>query len=215
METTRPAAESEESRASPWMLVIFGGLVVFGIAVGLVSALTPHFHASVYSDPQPVADFTLKRADGGTFNLSETSGKVAVIYFGYTSCPDVCPTTLGDLRRTLEALGDQADQVQVVFITIDPATDTPERLADYLSYFHPSFIGLYGTPDELQSVMDQFGVTALGPGESDTAPSAGLTHTTSVFVIDRAGRLRLRMHYGAAVKDMVQDLRYLIREKGP
>jgi protein SCO1/2 len=214
METTHPAAESEEGRASPWMIIIFGILIAISIAAVLFSALTPHFHASVYSDPQPVADFTLKRADGGTFSLSETRGKVAVIYFGYTSCPDVCPTTLGDLRRTLEALGDQADQVQIIFITIDPATDTSERIADYLSYFHPSFVGLYGTPDELQTVMDRFGVAALGPGDGDTAPSAGLTHTTSVFVIDRAGRLRLRAHYGAAVKDIVQDLRYLIREKG-
>ncbi len=208
---------TEEPRLTRRTLLIGGGLLALGVIIALgiplvLLAITPHFEGSAYDDPPIVEDFSLSRADGGTFRLSDYRGRVVALYFGYTSCPDVCPTTLYDLRRTLEALGPDAGEVTVAFVTVDPATDTPERMTDYLSYFHPAFIGLLGTPAELQAVYDRFGVQVLQPEE--TAGGYGLAHTTSVFVLDRAGRLRLRLHYGASPESMARDLRILIKERG-
>jgi protein SCO1/2 len=207
----------EEPQFNRRTLFVGGGLVIFAAVAFVLTPLilmvvAPHYHGTLYDDPQ-VADFTLPRADGGTFRLSDHRGQVVAIYFGYTSCPDVCPTTLYDLHRTLEALGDQAQNVVVAFVTIDPATDTPERLAAYLTAFDPGFIGLYGTPDQLQPVYDRFDVTVI-PDEQ-TVGSYGLAHTGSVFVMDRAGRLRLRMHSGARPQEMASDLRTFLRERTP
>jgi protein SCO1/2 len=181
------------------------------VALSLVPLLLPHFHGAEYSDAE-VIDFALPRADGGTFRLSDHRGDVVVLYFGYTQCPDVCPTTLMDLHRTVEELEARAEDVTVAFVTVDPARDTPEKMVDYLRYFDPSFIGLYGEPDELQRVYDLFSVTVLA--ENQTANGYGLAHTTSTFVIDRSGRLRLKMHYGAKPGEMTDDLKILLRERG-
>jgi protein SCO1/2 len=207
----------EEPRFTRRTLLIGGGLVIFAtVAFVLVPlilmAVAPHYHGSLYDDPQ-AADFTLPRAGGGTFRLADYRGRVVAVYFGYTSCPDVCPTTLYDLHRTMETLGERAQEVVVVFVTIDPATDTPERLVAYLAAFDPGFVGLYGTPDQLQPVYDRFDVTILS--DDQTVGSYGLAHTGSVFVVDRVGRLRLRMHSGARPQEMAGDLRTLLRERIP
>lgn len=196
------------SRTQWW---IWGGILVVLVALSLVPLLLPHFHGAEYSDAE-VIDFALPRADGGTFHLSDHRGDVVVLYFGYTQCPDVCPTTLMDLHRTMEELEARAEDVTVAFVTVDPARDTPEKMVDYLRYFDPSFIGLYGEPDELQRVYDLFSVTVLA--ENQTANGYGLAHTTSTFVIDRNGRLRLKMHYGAKPGEMTDDLKILLRERG-
>jgi protein SCO1/2 len=200
----------EEPRFTRRTLIIGGGmlaaLLLLALSPALVGLFVPHFHGTEYDTPALVEDFTLRRADGGTFRLSDTRGRVVVLYFGYTECPDVCPTTLYDLHRARELLGDQASSLVVAFVTIDPDNDTPQKLADYTAAFDPTFIGLYGTPQELQAVYDRFGVTV----EEQTY---SLTHTNAAFVLDRAGRLRLRMHFDAGPDDMAADLRVLIRER--
>lgn len=198
----------QESSFTRGQLILWGGILVVLLMISLIPLLIPHFHATVYEAPQEV-DFTLPRAEGGDFQLSDYRGEVVVVYFGYTSCPDVCPTTLLDLHRTMEELEDQAGDVNVVFITVDPNNDTPEKMASYVSYFNPTFVGLVGSQNDLQTVYDLFGVRMIS--DEDTSR---ITHSDSVFVIDRKGRLRLRMHYGARPQDMAQDLRRLLREGG-
>ncbi len=210
-------AAMDEPRLNRRTLLVGGGLVAFAaIAFVLVPlalmAVTPHYHGTLYDEPVAI-DFSLPRADGGTFRLADYRGQVVALYFGYTSCPDVCPTTLYDLHRTLQALGDQGREVVVAFVTVDPDVDTPDRLVTYLAAFDPAFIGLYGAPDQLQSVYDRFGVTVIS--EQETAGSYRLAHTGSVFVVDRAGHLRLRLHAGAAPQDMASDLHFLLRERVP
>ncbi len=204
----------DEPRFTRRTLLVGGGmlalLVLLAISPTLVGLFIPHFHGTLYENPAVVEDFTLQRAGGGTFRLSETRGQVVVLYFGYTSCPDVCPTTLYDLHRTLEILGERADEVVVGFVTIDPDNDTPEKLATYVEAFDPRFVGLTGTPEALQTAYDRFSVRVLQ--DEQTADSYGLAHTNSVFVLDRARRLRLRMHFGAKPEDMADDLLVLLKE---
>ena len=154
--TVTDSSHSKEPQFNRRTLYVGGGLVVFALIMFIavpatIMAVTPHFHGEEYDDPQIVEDFTLPRVDGGTFQLSQYQGDVVVMYFGYTSCPDICPTTLWELRTMREELigEDNAEDVTVVFVTIDPETDTPEKMDDYLSYFDESFIGLYGDDDAM------------------------------------------------------------------
>ncbi len=218
MEVQKPSGTAPQAtrqpRFNPIMLGVIGlALVAFVIVPGILLAITPHPHGTVYDDPPLVADFTLPRADGGTFRLSDYRGKTVVVYFGYTSCPDVCPTTLYNLHRALQRLGDEASKVQVVFITVDPQNDTPERIVDYLRYFDPTFIGLYGTEEQLRPVWDIFGVVVLREETGQTARGYTVTHTTSMFVVDSEGYLKLRMHYDTNVDFLAHDLRYVIRRR--
>jgi protein SCO1/2 len=219
MENTKPPAEQatpQEAERKPSTLLI-GGIIAagllffFGVVPGALMAMTPHPHGTLYDDPQPAPDFELPQAGGGTFRLSDQKGKVVVLYFGYTSCPDVCPTTLLDLSSTMEDLGDDAEDVEVVFVTIDPEVDTSERIREYLNYFDESFIGLYGNEDELARVRDAYDVTVYRSDEGEAVPGYGITHTTAMFVIDREGLLKMRMHHDTDVEYLVRDLRYFVR----
>jgi protein SCO1/2 len=219
MENSEQLAEQaapQEAERKPNTLLI-GGIVAaallffFGVVPGILMTITPHPHGTLYDDPQPAPDFELPRAGGGTFRLSDYEGKVVVLYFGYTSCPDVCPTTLLDLSSAMEDLGDDAEDVEVVFVTIDPEVDTSERIREYLNYFDESFIGLYGNEDELAEVRDAYDVSVYRSDEGEAVPGYGITHTTAMFVIDREGLLKMRMHHDTDVEYLVRDLRYFIR----
>jgi protein SCO1/2 len=137
---------------------------------------------------------------------------VVVIYFGYTTCADICPATLYNLNRTVKALGDRAQQVKVVFITVDPTVDTAEKMDVYLDAFNPEFIGLTGTAEQLQPVYDQFNISILRADEGEAAASSGIGHTTSLFVIDRKTRLRVELHENDTVKNITNDIEILLNE---
>lgn len=206
-----PGEMADTRRRTLTIAIIAVLFVAFVLVPGVLMAITPHPHGTLYDDPVEAPDFTLPRADGsGDFTLSEARGDVVVLYFGYTSCPDVCPATLYDLRRAKEALGEAGDDVRVVFVTIDPAVDTPEKIEEYLAYFDPSFTGLYGSEEALEAVRDKYNVSVFREDEGETIPGYGITHTTSMFVIDREGVLKLRMHHDTDVEYLTRDLRYVL-----
>jgi len=157
-------------------------------------------------------DFNLTDQHGQRRTLADFHGKVVVLFFGYTHCPDVCPTTLGELALTLKQLGKDASKVQVLFVTLDPARDTPAVLAQYVPTFNPSFLGLTGTESEIARVAESFKVFYK---KQDSASKAGysLDHSANTYVFDTQGRLRLMYVFGSGTGPMVHDIKQLLSGK--
>lgn len=162
------------------------------------------------------ADFgyELKLTDhhGQRRSLADFRGKLVVLFFGYTHCPDVCPITLSDMAQALKLLTpEQAARVQVLFVTVDPERDTPQVLRAYVPYFHPNFLGLYGTPEEVARAAREFRITYRKhrePGASDYL----VDHTAGSYVLDGAGRLRLFLPFAMSPEDIAHDLEILLKE---
>ena len=170
------------------------------------------FRGTSYAAPYPTApDFSLTRANGETFRLSEQKDKVTLLFFGYTSCPDVCPTTMADLKRALDSLSSKnLKQVQVVFVTVDPKRDTPERVQEYADHFNPEFIGLSGSEDELAKVWNEYGIYRLEvPGVS--AAGYSVDHTARITMIDKDGTMRVSFGFDTPVEDFIHDIQLLLR----
>ncbi len=192
---------------------ILVGMILLGAAVLLVGRwLTPHtFHGAILQSPLPAQDFSLMSHVGQRVALSDLRGKIVLLYFGYTICPDVCPTTLAELAQARKLLGRDADQVQVLMITVDPERDTIPVLADYVVHFSSTFLGLRGTPDETAQVATYYGIY-YEKHDSDSALGYLVDHTATVMVIDRNGYLRLVFPFGTPAEDMASDLQYLLRK---
>jgi len=156
-------------------------------------------------------EIELTRANGSSFRLSEMRGKAVLLFFGYTSCPDVCPTTLAELKQALEKLGEEkAKQVQVLFVTVDPQRDTPERVQEYVDHFNQDFIGLSGTESDLANVWKNYGVFRENV-ESTSAAGYLVDHTARVTLIDQAGNMRVSFAFDTPVDDIVHDLKLFLR----
>jgi protein SCO1 len=184
-------------------------LLLVGIAVYQLT-MPPQIHGSIIDPPKPMPDFTLQSARGPV-SLSEFRGKIVVLYFGYTSCPDVCPTTLANLRQALNDLGQQADQVQVILVSVDWKRDTPEKLASYLSAFHPDFLGLTGAQAQIDAVTRDFGIY-YKLNEPDAKGYYSVDHTATVQILDRQGNLIMTWPYGQTPADLLDDLKVLVRK---
>lgn len=157
-----------------------------------------------YQQPGPLQD-----QNGKSRELSDFKGKVIVVFFGYTQCPDVCPTTMAELAGVKKQLGPDGDKVQGVFVSIDPERDTPEVLKAYMSSFDPSFVALRGTPEQTAAFAKAFKVFyAKVPGR--TTGSYTMDHTAGSYVLDTKGRVRLFVRYGAGPQALEADLRTLI-----
>ncbi len=154
-------------------------------------------------------DFILNGHHGEPVGLKDFRGKIVLLYFGYTTCPDICPATLSHLKLLMQRLETQLDRVQVIFISIDPERDTLERLNDYLPFFHPSFLGLRGSELETMETARLFRVKYF---LEYTESSAGysMAHTDAVFLLDHFGRYRGRYQTRWALEDLVQDVRLLL-----
>ena len=176
------------------------------------SPSAPPLHGGRLEPPKAASDFTLTDQDGNPFTLSSTKGKVVMLYFGYTSCPDVCPLTLADMASARSELGVTADQVQILFVTVDPERDSQAVLKKYVPAFDPNAIGLHGTPDEIKAVADAYGVKYKKTPLQDSALGYAVDHSAFIYVIDRSGQLRELLPYGTQRQDIVSDLKILVNE---
>ena len=156
-------------------------------------------------------ELALPDADGRPRTLADFKGKVSVVFFGYTHCPDVCPTTLSELAEVKRLLGPQGDRVQAVFVSVDPERDTPQILKAYMDNFGPGFIALRGTPEQTAAAAREFKVFYMKvPGK--TEGSYTVDHTAGSYVVDTQGRLRLFARYGMPADALASDLKQLLAE---
>jgi protein SCO1/2 len=159
------------------------------------------------------ADFsktlTLTDHNGKLRSMSDFAGKVVVLFFGYTHCPDVCPTTMSDLKQTMKLLGEKSDEVQVLFVTVDPERDTQEVLAKFVPSFDKRFIGMRGNAEETADTLKNFKIFyAKVPGKS--ANDYTVDHSAGMYVFDKSGKIRLYMGYGQKPVEMVSDIKQLL-----
>ena len=155
-------------------------------------------------------DFQLTDQNGVVRTLADFRGKLVVLFFGYTHCPDVCPTTLSDLATALKLMGTDAQKVQVLFVTVDPERDTQALLKQYIPAFNPSFLGLYGTPDTTAKTVKEFRIFFQKQPKDEKGRYA-VDHTAGTYVLDQNGRLRLFMGYGQDAKAIAHDLKLLLK----
>jgi protein SCO1 len=172
-----------------------------------VSVRSEAMKAGVFNPPHAAPEFSLRGSDGSDVALARYRGKVVLLTFGFTHCAAVCPTTLATLSQARSALGKAADSVQVIYVTVDPERDSADHMRRYLAAFDPSFIGGTGAPEALASVQAKYGVTAVKEG---TGPDYAMAHTSSIFLIDRAGKLRALMPFGHDAADFVHDIKLLL-----
>jgi protein SCO1 len=167
------------------------------------------FHAVDITGAEYARRLDLPDVEGHLRSLADFKGKVTVVFFGYTQCPDVCPTTMGELAAVKQSLGSQGNRLQGVFVTLDPERDTPQVLKAYLAHFDPSFIALRGTPEQTQATAKEFKVFfAKVPGS--VPGSYTLDHTAGAYVFDPQGRVRLFTRYGGGAKAMAEDVLQLL-----
>ena len=155
--------------------------------------------------------FSLTDQTGKQRTLQDFHGKVVVVFFGFTHCPDVCPTTLAELSRAVKNLGPAGEQVQVLMVTVDPGRDTPEVLAQYVTAFNPRFLALRGTIDETSRVAKEFKVIfqkVAGP----TPQNYSMDHSAGSYIFDRQGRLRLYVAYGRGAEVFTHDIDLLLKQ---
>lgn len=141
--------------------------------------------------------------------LEDFKGKVVVLFFGYTHCPDVCPTTMADIAKAMKLLGKQADEVQVLFVTVDPERDTQEVLAQYVPSFDPRFLGLHGTPEQIAETAKNFKIFYTKVQEEGRSGYT-IDHSAGVYVFDKQGNVRTYVKYGQKPEEIANDLKLLL-----
>jgi protein SCO1 len=193
----------------------FGSFLFLLVVGGAVLIFSPpaSFRGTTYAEPYPAAsEIDLTRSDGSRFRLSDLRGDVVLLFFGYTSCPDVCPATMAELRQALAELNVQDEKrVKVVFVTVDPERDTPERVQAYVDQFNPAFIGLSGSKADLEKIWVDYGVYREIAGEQSAAGYI-VNHTARVSLIDPQGNLRVSFSFDTPVEDIVHDLKLMLKK---
>ena len=167
------------------------------------------FYAADITSVEFGNNLNLTDHNGKARTLADFKGKAVVIFFGYTHCPDVCPTTLSDMAQALDLLGNDASKVQVLFVTVDPARDTQSLLASYVPSFNPSFLGLYGDEAATTRVGKEFHIY-YQKQQGKNSQNYSIDHTAGSFVFDQTGKLRLHINYGQGAEKIAHDLRALL-----
>ncbi len=168
------------------------------------------FKAKPALDAPMAANFTLTDQFGQTRSLSDFRGKVVSLFFGFTHCPDICPTHLARQAEVMRQLGPQANDVVVLFVTLDPERDSPEALKNYMNAFDPRFIALTGSPDETAKIAKQYKIFWQKTPLPDSALVYTIDHTTNSFVIDKTGHARLIVPHELSATDVTHDLKLLL-----
>lgn len=194
-----------------FVLLIATAVIGLTMLVEFVFRKPYSFHGTVIDPPLPVTDFSLQTANEEVFRLSEQKGKVVLLFFGYTSCPDVCPVTLATFKQVNDNLGEDAQKVRFVMITADPDRDTPDKVAEYAARFNPEFIGLSGDMTALASIWKELGVF-VEKQESDSAAGYLVSHTASVYVLNQSGSLFMTFPYGTTATEIADDIRQILKE---
>ena len=210
---------NSSATAGRWWWWALAGLIVGAATALLALQLTtggpfgpPRYHGTAFQQPRPVPSVTLTAHTGRPVSLQDLRGRVLLIYFGYTSCPDACPATMATLAAAVAELRPaQRDKVQVILISVDPRRDTPDVLAEYLSHFSPTFMGITGSREALEEVIAPFGVY-FADGEHLDGGDHLVDHTARVFAVDKEAKLRLVYPFAAPSHEIAADLRHLIRE---
>ncbi len=219
IDSTQPPADSTQPAGKPVTppnsrLLWAAGVALIAITLLLLGGWffrVPELHGVVLQSPRQADEFTLIASTGEPLSLTDLRGQYVLLYFGYTFCPDVCPTTMNDLKQMANALGEaRMEDVQIILITVDPERDTPERLALYTASFYPDFMGMTGDLPDIQRVASQFGIFfEAQPGTPQTGYL--VDHTSAITVIDPEGYVRMIFPYGTTGEEMAADLRYLMR----
>lgn len=170
----------------------------------------PQFKAVDITGAEYARDFQLTDANGQVRSLKDFQGKAVVVFFGFTQCPDVCPTTLTEIAQAKKLLGSDGDRVQGVFVTVDPERDTPEVLKTYVANFGPDFVALRGTPEQTAAIAKDFKVY-YKKVDGKTPGSYTMDHSAASFVYDPQGRLRLYTRYGTGPQALADDLKLLLQ----
>jgi len=192
-------------------LIRLAGALLFALALGLAALTpactpaTPPFHGADLSGADYGQHWQLTDSEGQSRSLADYRGQVLLIYFGFTHCPDICPVTLGHLRDTVKTLGPAAEQVRVLFVTVDAEHDTPAVLHDYLRNFGPRFTGLTGSTAALAAAAKDFKVYAEKKGE------VGFEHAGFVYALDRQGKPRVLYGPDASAGDIAEDVQRLLK----
>ena len=192
-----------------------GAVVSLGVGAGAASGLAgcsdrkPSFASVDITGADYAKGLSLTDVEGRTRSLRDFAGKVVVVFFGYTQCPDVCPTTLSELVEVRKLLGAQAEQVQGVFVSLDPERDTPEVLKAYVANFDPSFVALSGNTEQLAAVAKDFKIY-FKKVEGKTPSTYTLDHSAASYIYDPLGRLRLYARYGAGASVLAADIKLLL-----
>ncbi len=175
------------------------------------SAATATFKGVDITGAEYARTFSLTDPDGQRRTLADFKGKVTVVFFGFTQCPDVCPTTMAELAQVKASLGQDGDRVQGVFVTVDPERDTAAALKTYMGAFDPSFVALRGSPEETAATAKEFkAVYAKVPGK--TEGSYSVDHTAGSYVFDALGKVRLFIRYGSGAQALADDLKALLAQ---
>jgi protein SCO1/2 len=180
------------------------------LTIGLTACRPYQFHGTILQSNNEAAGFTLMSNNGQRVSLDDFRGKLAVLYFGYTFCPDVCPATLVELAGAMDIMGEDAKDVQVIMISVDPQRDTPEQLAEYVAHFDPNFLGVTGTEDEIAELATLYGVF-YEKHEGTVATGYLIDHTATVMVVDEDGYLKLLLPFGITAQEIADDLTYLLK----
>ncbi len=214
--SSEPTLSDENARdaAQPISVTTFAilatvGLFIAAMVVWFFFLRPPSFVGTVIQPPYAAPDFTLTAGNGSTIHLSDYRGQVVVVFFGYTSCPDVCPTTLLQLKRAMEMLGSKADEVQVIFLSVDPQRDTPDRIGKYVANFDDTFIGATGTYEQMRQVVVDYGVY-FEYVPQDNPDDYLVIHTASLFVIDRQGQMAVQIPPESSAQNIAHDLRLMV-----
>lgn len=186
-----------------------GVTAIFGISLAGCKEAAQSFNSVDITGADYAKNFSLKDADGKVRTLGDFKGKVVVLFFGYAQCPDVCPTTMTDMAQVKQQLGTDGDKLQVLFVTVDPARDTPTVMKAYMGAFDPTFIALIPTPEQLAVVAKDF-KAYYKKVDGATPTSYSMDHSAASYIYDPQGRLRLYARYGAGVPALVSDIKALL-----